>query len=505
MSKTTNCLAGCISEYAVGPNKRKFLLSEGGQAALDSYNVAPFVKIKLLGNNGKEITVGNRSLPSDGNTAVIKSIEYGFVDSNEGKVEIIDEKGGELTAFLNSIQKCTTNFSVGSQIEYQIGWVYTQCGSHTGYMDASPWLRGIVLKVSTNLSNGVIKFTVHFATSHAVTQNLRQDQIFGEEIGGKTMELEQAITQLAAKEPAINVRYGYYNQSGELIYVEKHKWVTGTPKAAWHGDSQNKYSTISKWLEGFIIDDGRGKGAVLVHDPSKPSDLLVLRDPQPSAGESYIKELNLGTFIVNGGKCSNVLEFSPSFDFVSAMAHFSSGGSTQGAISTAPVKKDDVKPIEESCQTKDTGKQQSQQPNQAVHFHEGTNAPDQINKSQIVQEKAARLVSIAGNPVEAELRLIGVTDRDFHSIIQGKTCSIIVVSPFYIQNTKGGECGDFLKKADCHPVFSNSCWVVLGVNHAVQEGSFVTTLKVMLASPGIQIEPGGRMGASPNGYQIAVQ
>jgi hypothetical protein len=454
---------------------------------------------------GRTITVGNKSDPPD-NHAVIKSIEFGFIDSNEGKVEIIDEKGGQLTAFLDAAQKCTQNFNVGAQIDYQIGWVYTTCGSSTGNYSPSPWMRGIILKVSTNLSNGLIRFTVHFSTSHAITQNLRQDQLFGEEIGGKTMSIDDAIRELAAKPPAINVRFGRYNESGELEYLEKHKWINGTPKAAWHGDSQNKYSTIAKWLEGFRIDDGpKGKGVILTHDPSQPSDLLVLQDPQPADGEKHNPNLNVGTFIVNGGKCSNVLEFSPSFDFVSALAHSSSGGGTEGGVSSAPQKKEDKKPSAESCQNKDTGKQATTTPSGPSHYVDGKDSPNNTNEAAVAHDRASRLVSVQGVPIKAELRLVGVVDPEFYQIIQGKCCAIVVISPFVIENTKAGSCGDFLKKADCHPFFSNSSWLVMGVNHAVQEGSFVTTLSVMLASPAVQIDPGQPLGGNDTGHVMRVQ
>lgn len=494
---SSNCLKGCVSKYAIGPKKEKFLRAPDSVVA---ENIAPFVKI-TFSNGSKTITVGNKSFPSE-NNAVIKSIEFGFVDSNEGKVEIIDEKGGELTAFMDSIQKCTQNFDYSKQMDFQIGWVYTKCGSPTGGMDSSPKMRAIILKVSTNLSSGLIRFTVHFSTSHAIVQNLRQDQIFGEEVGGKTYTIDEAIQQLASIPPSINVRSGYYNESGELVYVEKHEWENGTPKAAWHGDSQNKYSTIIKWLEGFRIKHGKdGKGAILVHDPAQPSDLVILRNPQPEDGEQSNPNLTLGTFIVNGGNCSNVLEFSPSFDFVSAMAHFTSGGSTQGALSSEPEKKEDQKPSAESCQVKDAGKQATITPSQANHYHNGPkNATEETNKSQVAHEKATRLVSIQGAPISAELRMVGVTDPEFYQIVTGKTCSIVVISPFHIQNTKAGSCGDFLKKADCHPFFSNKAWRVMGVNHAVQEGSFVTTLKVTLASPYIELDPGSSLGGNDSGH-----
>lgn len=493
--KTYDCLAGCVENYATRPVFDQ--VPYGAQAE----SFAPYVWAQI-GDGSNFITVGNDSYPSNPNKAAIKSIEFGFIDANEGKMEIIDEEGGNLSVFLDSVQKCGDRFNSNVYLKIRVGWVLSLCDGAIAPANPSPEIRALILKISSNLSNGIIKFTVHFATAHPVVQNRRQDQTFGQEVGGKAMPLEDAISQLAQIPPAINVRYCYWDSDGELK-DDEFKWKDHPkkgPKAAWQGDSQNKYATIAKWLEGYVVDDGvSSKGVTLIHDPKNPWDLVVLRDSQPKCGEKLNSKLNLGTFIVNGGKCSSVLEFSPSYDFVSASGYFASGGSTNPSSSKS-VKKEDAR--NETCQrqNKDGGTQTQVTINNPSNYTDGKQASDNVNKAQEDHAKANRLVEISGVTINADLRIVGSVHPKLYQIVTGQRCSIVVINPNFISGGVAGEsCGDFLKRADCHPFYSNKEWIIMGVNHTIQEGSFVTTLKVMLPSPAVELGAGNNLGANDSG------
>lgn len=500
--KTYNCLAGCVSKYESPPVWDQVPFLKGQPQA---ENFAPYIWAKIS-DGSSEITVGNESYPYNPNKAIIKSLEAGFINQVEGSLEIVDEEGGQLSIFLDSVQKCGSRFNLGSSLIFKVGWVFTRCDGSKG-ISTSPIISATILAVSSNLSNGLIKFTVKFASAGPLVQQLRYDGTYGQEKSGQKAYLEDAIQELAAKEPAINVRYGYYNESGELIYSSL-DWVDHGekgPKSIWHGDSQNKYSTIAKWLEGYRVNDGKkGKGIILIHDPQKFDNLVVLMDPSKSCDEK-VDPISFGTFIVNGGKCSSVLDFSPTFDFVSAMGYFNSGGSTKGALSSKPSKKEDpqVKSITCDENQKQVGTTSQVSPNQSSFASDGINAPDNVNKSSEAHMKANRLVDVQGPAISAELRIVGNIHDKLYQMIQGLFCSIVVISPNYISGGKTGEsCGDFLKKADCHPFYSNKNWLIQGVNHSIQEGSFVTTLKVMLAVPGIELSSGNTLGASPTGITV---
>lgn len=498
-----NCLAGCGEKYKADPVHER-------APSIDvpiTWNSAPLIEATIA-NGSNKITVGNDSYPSNPNKAIIKSIEFGFIDTNQGKLEIVDEEGSELSVFLDSVQKCAKRFESRTEIKFRVGWTTTTCGSTSGSPAWSPYITALILSIQSNLSNGLIKFIVNFASSEAVVQNWRQDETFGEEIAGKDMKLEEAIQALCAKDPAINVRFGWYDESGELKFGN-HKWVNHGekgPKAAWHGDSLNKYATIMHWIEPYRIDHGKnGKGAILIHDPKEPNDLIILRDPTPDCDEKVNPTLHLGTFLVNAGKCSNVLEFNPTFDFISAMAAFASGGTTKGGLKSNNVfkekggKSDCEKPHGDNAGPENT----TSPTQQIVHTDGPDSASDEANKSQQRHLVAGRLVDVKGAAITAELRVVGMVYPKLYQMITGYRCSIVVISPFYIQGgqrtSSGYQCGDFLKKASCHPFYSNKEWLVNGINHSVQEGSFVTTLKLTLPSPGVELDSGNTLGASSTG------
>jgi hypothetical protein len=501
--KTYNCLTGCVGKYAssndVVVDEVPFLF--GDQAE----NFAPYIWAKI--NNGSnEITVGNESYPYNPNKAIIKSLEAGFINQIDGSMEIVDEEGGQLSVFLDSVQKCGSRFNVGSTLEFELGWVYSKCDGSKD-IRRSPRISAVILAVSSNLSNGLIKFIVKFASGAPLAQQVRHDDTFGQEKSGQKEHLEDAISALAARPPSIIVRYAYYDQSNKLKFTS-FDWVNHGkkgPKAIWHGDSQNKYSTIAKWVAPFRVNDGKkGKGVILVHNPDKHDELVVLMDPSPSCGEKVNPQI-FGTFIVNGGKCSSVLEFSPTFDFISAMGYFSSGGSTKGGISSKQSKKEDpqVKTIVCDENEKQVGITSQVSPDQSSFSAEGLSAPDSVNKSSEAHMKASRLVDVQGSPIIAELKIVGNIRPELYQILQGLMCSIVVINPNYISGGKTGEsCGDFLKKADCNPFYSNKNWLIMGANHTIQEGSFVTTLKVVLSVPGVELSTSSTLGASETGIKV---
>lgn len=512
--KNFNCLAGCVRNYAVGHVQHEAPYLRG----IEAENFAPIIIATILRRNQqtfdqqKFITVGNESYPFNPNKAVIKSIEFGYIDDNTGRMEVIDEEGGSLSLFLDSIIKCGSGegIGVGSTMLYRIGWCYTTCSGQSN-SELGPPLESFITSIDSSLSNGIIKYSINFETKANRVQLNRHDAIFGEEVGGKEMTLEQAISTLCAIPPTLQVRYARRNEKGNLIYVDKHKWVGGDKKAAWRADNQNKYSTIMKWLEPFRIDDGPNpKGVVLLQDPAKPDVLVVMEDPQASCDEKIDIDKNsvvashFGTFIINGGKCSNVLEFNPTINFNNAFANMSSGGSTDTS-STKSNLKEEERAARISCKdyenSKQIGTQSQSSTTGEAHRIYGNNAGQEANISAETHIKANVLISLSSSPINAELRIVGNVHERYYGLVAGSSCSIIMINPNHIEKSTNN-CGDFLKRASCHPFFSNKQWMIMGVNHRIQEGSFVTTLKIKLNAPGANLSGTNTLGANDSGIRI---
>ena len=473
-----NCLAGCIKDYMSGT------IFSSIPDGLESENFSPIIKADII-NSGIGITVGNKSYPYRKNNAIIKSIRFGFVDGMEGSIEIIDQEGDAFSLFMDYLLKCPKESEMKrSIISFQLGWTYTKCNNPFAKNNIvySPIIESRIQKASSSISNGVIRFNIDFATEDKILQNFRENKIFGEETGGKKMKLNDAINQLAAIEPALIVRYARYNESGELIYLpEGHKWSPVTdPKTSWQADNLDRYSVIQKWIEPFTVNNGNGeKGVLLIHSLRRPNEIIILEDPANANDDQEIEKRTLGTFIVNGGNCSGVLEFNPNVDFTAPMPSEGRGGSTDPTSS-----RNEIKEKENKNNLDNMGSQQTIVVSQQAVSILGKEASKTTNKSQNKHSKANEAIDINFRPISgAELKIVGTTDKRFYtSLMKGKYLAIVVISPFYIQE-RNNDCGDFLKNSSCHPVFSSKEWTITGVEHSVQEGSFVTTLKVDLLNP----------------------
>jgi hypothetical protein len=211
----------------------------------------------------------------------------------------------------------------------------------------------------------------------------------------------------------------------------------------------------------------------------------------------------LGAFIVNGGKCSNVISFTPNINWPAAFATLARGGNAGGADNAHGVKKDNTRA---GCkyQTENTGiKQNVEATRWAKDIYGPERSTEETEKSQMAHNKANN-VREGIMPIEAELRIQGNPHPNFvdSRFIQGSWASIVVVNPFTIDGNWYGGCGDWMILADsvCNNILSNKHWRVTGVNHQIKEGSYVTTLKAKLDAPGIDIQSGESLGTDPDAY-----
>lgn len=501
-----DCLAGCISKYKNG----KLIGNDYGRGGIDTENYSPFIWIKLSssGEGGaSEITVGNKSYGKN-NTAIVKSIDFGWINTLQGSVEILDEQGSAFNIFVEALQKCSSRIGTGSTMEYKIGWVYTGCDGGKKSVIESPVMKSMIGEIQVNYGQ-VMKYKINFSQITPMVYDHRHPIVFGEEEEGKKIHLEDAIEKLCEIPPKVNVKFAWRDESGEIQFGH-HKWIKGGlkgPKDCWKGDRQNKYAAIERWISEYLIDDGKkGKSAVLIHNPKVPDELWVFRDPEAMPGEMVeVSSIpSLGTFIVNGGKCSNVIEFSPNFNFINAAIMNSSGGGTSGGIKTGNVELKDLKePQTEGkfcCNSEDAGVQQQVSASDSSIRVYGKEAPEKVNEARLANAKANRITTMI-SPIEADLRIIGDPSPEY--FLPGlKHASIIVINPNFLQKASDGSCTDWLKKSDCNKYLSNKAWFVKGINHSVREGSYVTTLKVALWPPGISNESGGKLGANETGAEL---
>lgn len=507
------CISGCVERYHVDSGIDGFNMDPLGTSAR---NVAPWIKARVKGG-GVEVTVGNESFSADPNKAIIKSIEFGFSGKMEGKMEIIDEKGGEMGFFLRTLQgmdKCVTRIGTGSILEFEIGWTGNDCEGNR-IVKKSPKMRAVILGIESQVSNGLIRFIIVFGPSETVLQSYYIDKTWGTE--EDPIKLEDAINQLGqyteGGSPAITIKYAEKKANGEVEFVGGFDWVNHGKKGplnAWKGNGENKYQTISQWIAPYRVKDGaKEKGVVLMHQPDEPDVLILLRDPSVEEEQQFNISKVIANFIVNGGSCSNVLEFNPKLNLVNVMARFKSGGSSGGSLKSNNEFSEDEKKPTPSKAGDDAGPKTQVVPSQPALYSEGPkNAQKEVNKSQEVHSRA-EAVTIDGQAAgtTAELRIVGTTLPEFYALNSlGKSVSVTIINPFYIQGGQPGRsCGDWIKRADCNRFLSNKNWEIHGWSHAVQEGSFVTTLNLFLATPEMDGHTSGGNTLGANGSGISLE
>ena len=495
-----NCLAGCVPNFLSGS------LVLPGPAGEQAESFAPWVRIKL-GADGKEITVGNESFSANKNTAIIKSYEIGWVDSPIITVEIVDEDGGRMGAIVDSIKKCVpfSGEGVGTVMISQFGWIIATCEGRKRKI-ASLEFTSQVINVEMSYSEGKVKYRINATALVPVVEGMREDNTKGED--DKKINIEEAIENLCSLPPSIRVRYVQRQADGSLKDVE-FKWKKfgkGGPKSTWQADNQNRVASITKWMECFRIDDGseRGKGVIPLFSPNTYDELVLLEDP---GGPNELKAggRSLGTYIVNGGKCSSVIEFNPTFNWIKAVAGFSAGGGTSGPASTNSNFAENVKT---ESQEKDHGstaglQQQVTISQQAWDAYGPKNAYLETLRSQQVHTQAARLTDINIAAIEADLRILGDPSPEFCQFGQGQYVSLVVINPFRIKGETNEGCGDWLAEPGCNPILSNKNWLIMGINHSIKEGSYTTTLKLQLTEPGTNLRKNSQLGGGgSNGAKV---
>ena len=362
-----------------------------------------------------------------------------------------------------------------------------------------------VLEIQVNYSQGKIKYNIKGGAKDKLDNVMRPDHGIAED--DKTITIEEAIRDLCSRPPAINVKYCWKQADGKLK-CGKFKWKDfpeGGPKGTWQADNQNRESVISKWIEPFRFNDGtkKGLGIVSIFDSNRPDMLTLMADP--IAGEvppDCAKKYNsLGTFIVNGGKCSPVIEFTPTFNWITGMANFNAGGDTSGPGTTKSNFQEDTKdPNIEGVHEETTGlQQQNTITQQAWRAYGPRQAWQKATASIQANANAARITEVGVCPIEATLVILGDPRKQFTGFSIDKTCSIVAINPFHLSGNKNRGCGDWLADPPCNVILSNKLWRVQGINHSIKEGSYTTTIKLLLGAPGININKDAPLGGEGSG------
>jgi hypothetical protein len=225
----------------------------------------------------------------------------------------------------------------------RLGGVVDDCRGGPKVIGYNFWVFCQVANLEVNYTQGKIKYRIECTDSMNTSLMMREDEVFGED--GDPMHLEDAIRELCKNPPECEVEFCEKQPDGSTKCDGldwKHFGLKG-PKGVWECKGNNKLLTIREWLAPY--QTSKEKGVFCKWDNSSQKKMQVWADWASSDPCIPLScqpgMMQMGTFIVNGGKCSNVIEFQPSFQWINAFGALSSGGETKGPDSAGREQKED--------------------------------------------------------------------------------------------------------------------------------------------------------------------
>lgn len=489
-----NCLKGCVRIYQ----------KNGIRTPLSEHMFMPWVEVWMTGAN-KVIGVSNYS--SKKNNAVVKSFQFGISNGAGVKIEIVDENGGEFSNFFERLSTGNQESVERCKLNFQFGWATAGCdgqGATKGPFTCCPVGESAkmscvhtmyIQKISTNLQNGLFVFTVEGVDLQRDVATTRPRHNYG--LDRDPQYLKLAIIKLCRDRLNLDVQLKrmvsnscledefVFNGGGEID-------PELGPRGRWETKGRNVIQCCKEWLSDYVSD--RRKAIISFHRTDRGRPILVFMESNLINCEtnSNLDRGHLGTYII-GGKCSPVLQFTPEINFhpnvmQTLLRDTDSipGGALSGRQTTLPGP--------EECVNISNAEFQGEN----IATIESDNSYRVFGRESSVISGRNRLINRHGNsmvfPISAELKLQG--DPSYNNPVfvnAGFRISIIHLNPFVV--AKRGDACEWLADPGCNNILSNPNWRTIGVSHDIREGSFTTTLKVMLESPGSNISRNLPLGA----------
>jgi len=480
-------LVGCTTNYKCGPLK----------TVQPGHTLSPWVRCTFRDGGGSMITVGNESSPSLDNSATIKSFNYGFSSGAECKITIHDTMGSSLSNFLKNMMK---EFKDSSDrvVEFQWGWTNTGCPTPPPAM-TSVMHYLMLAGLETNYVQG--KF-IHEISALDVTTTALQggiEKIYGED-GKNSIFLKDALKKLLQEAPDPIVKSIKYcrMQNGSLICGDQVGFKENDgkgPKHCWRGNAANKLETAKKWIGGWVTNYKDKMFEMQYNATVDGGEVIFMEKPTKDCTDDSDESLCIGTYVVNGGEDSPVIEFNPriKWDFGPVAANGGQAPTNTVQDDDAPQNKaQGIKKCPNLSRSANKGAGQViSTPPTNVHTDIKGKKATSVNSDATSKQMLLDGIHIMDSGIMADMVIVG--DPQFptqnEGVIDGKTVAIAFVNPFHILPSSGS-CGDWLAKPPCNAILSQKDWFVQKVNHRIEGGTYTTILSLRLTSDGLDANVG---------------
>ncbi len=485
--------------------------------------LAPWVAIDFTdstgaGSSGSSITVSNRSSESTDpqNCAVIKSFELGHSDGTCARITIHDTQGGSFQEFMKHLVKdwsCLKDVNPATLLmRVQFGWVKEGCGMSLP-MVASPTYYIMCDSVETNYTEGKFIFEITGRDiCHRMLEGAVELQLGGE--GEKSVHLLHAVHELMCDSVAPNIGKVTFrtihgttvvtstttsSSNSELFKADTIEERKLGPKGKWDAKGQNKLEAIRRWIDDCPSIEGR-MWLPQYNSTEPEGELIFWENSKPDKNESdaYWESSCIGSYIVNGGPSSPVIEFNPKirWDFGTVTAVGGQTGDGQlNPFGTEGAKNPGTEAMPRE-KLKGAGHVQQTMPSDSMKDRFGNQAVTEAAHNDAVSKKTITLTP--GN-IAADLVIIG--DPIFcppFEALNIKNITIVMINPFYL--TSQNNC-EWLSTPQCNAVLSNKGWIIKSVTHKIDSGVYTTTIGVELSAPGINLPSEESFGGWAGGWK----
>ena len=500
--------SGCFLKYNCGSLKKP----ESGHV------LAPWVTVTFKEGNGKRITVGNLSSSELDNSAVIKSFDFGFSTGSECKIVIHDTQGSSMHIFVQNMMKELIVSEQSDRLaKVQWGWGKTGCGKNMPANSSKSHFL-LINWIETNFIQGKFIHEITLTDTLATAHEGGVEKIFGGDGHKNALTLKKALKEVLMSEPAPIVSSVKFQRlengkavesvtdpkTGKTSDAVNFKYFKDGIESRFSGNASNKFEAARNWAGCYLTD--REKCVKMFYNTEVDNGEVIFWEiPVYDCNKTMDAKNCIGTYIVNGGKDSSVIEFNPRIKWTYGGYSVVGGNvptNTIKARNLAHQKAYGVLRCPELRRPEIVGAGQTL----SITTPDGAKDSFMHDATTVVQEGQAMSIYqdniiIMDGGIRADMVIVG--DPKFPTqadgVIYGLFISIVFVNPFHLIADEEEPCGEWMANPPCNEFLSNKNWLIERVNHKIQDGTYTTTLGLWLAAPGVDVKLDIQVGDSPTG------
>lgn len=431
-----------------------------------------------------------------------------------------------------------------------------QPGFNSAFIICSPVMYFITDWINVHFDQGKFIYELEGVDTLVRGQEQMIDKIFGRD--GRQIYFTKAVELLGRfSMPPFRPEFKAIDATGNVVPLQFYPDLPETkilpedeadcdgygPFRVWHTNQMSPLAIIHEWLKTVVARDQTGKipsgktNITMNFDPTYKFDVNNPDNPncatctstQPQYGrlllwangipycqdnfnDSQINSRMKAVYTVNGGNCSPVLHFAPAFRWHSQAAMRAGGVSVPVGGNTNVNQSSGF--VKANCPIAS-----SRGP---VRELVGPPTPEAMKSNTPalrVQEANFHhvMTNLVIGAIEADLRVEGDPSDWLCSPASGygKSVGIIFINPYFLFDKMDGNCPVWLAgdpddpftdfRSICNELLTSKGWFIMGADHQIKDGQYITTIKLRLLAPGAELLPSGsitRLGAwdgAPNG------